>query len=161
FNWALDYFDVVAAGNERPSLHVVEEDGTETVRSFSDLSIASNRVANFLRGLGAKRGDCLLLMLDNEVPLWETLLAAIKLGLVVTPASTLLTAADLQDRVDRGRVRHVVAGAACTPSFAGVTGSFTRIAVGSATPGWHRYEEAEKADTGFSASGLTRTNDPM
>ena len=76
FNWALDYFDVVAAGNHRPALHIVEEDGREAIRSFAELSAASNRVANFLRGLGATRGDCLLLMLGNDVALWETLLAA-------------------------------------------------------------------------------------
>ena len=82
FNWALDYFDVVATGNDRPALHLVEEDGTETIRSFAELSAASNRVANFLYDLGARRGDCLMLMLGNEVALWETLLAAIKLGVV-------------------------------------------------------------------------------
>jgi acetyl-CoA synthetase len=108
FNWALDYFDIVATDNLRPALHIVEEDGTETIRSFAELSAASNRVAHFLRGLGARKGDCLMLMLGNEVGLWETLLAAIKLGVVVTPATTLLTTADLQDRVDRGGVRLAV-----------------------------------------------------
>ena len=134
FNWARDYFDTIATGNDRPALHIVEEDGTETIRSFAELSAASTRVACLLHSLGARRGDCLLLMLGNEVALWETLLAAIKLGVVVTPATTLLTAADLQDRIDRGRVRHVVTGAASVSKFAGVTGTFTRIAVGDARP---------------------------
>jgi acetyl-CoA synthetase len=161
FNWALDYFDTIAAGNGRPALQIVEEDGIETNRSFAELSAASNRVANFLRGLGARRGDCLLLMLGNEVALWETLLAAIKLGVVVTPATTLLTTADLQDRVDRGRVRHVVTGAGNVSKFAGVTGTFTRIAVGDAPSGWHRYDAARDADAAFVASGVTRASDPM
>ena len=161
FNWALDYFDAVAAANARPALHIVEEDGTETIRSFAELSAASNRVANFLAGLGARRGDCLMLMLGNELALWETLLAAIKLGVVVTPATPLLTTADLQDRVDRGRVRHVVTGARDVSKFADVTGTFTRIAVGDAVPGWHRYESAGLASSSFAASGLTRANDPM
>ena len=82
FNWALDYFDGIASGNDRPALHIVDKEGTETIRSFAELSTASNRVANFLRSLGARRGDCLLLMLGNEVALWETLLAAIKLGVI-------------------------------------------------------------------------------
>jgi acetyl-CoA synthetase len=161
FNWALDYFDVIAAGNDRPALHIVEENGTETSRSFAELSAASNRVANFLRGLGATRGDCLLLMLGNEVPLWETLLAAIKLGLVVTPATTLLTTSDLQDRVDRGHVRHVVAGASNVSKFAGVSGTFTRIAVGDAPTGWHAYDSARHTDSSFTASESTRASDPM
>ena len=161
FNWALDYFDAIATGNLRPALHIVDEDGAETVRSFADLSAASNRVANFLHGLGARRGDRLMLMLGNEVALWETLLAAIKLGLVVTPATTLLTTDDLQDRVDRGRVRHVVASAASVSKFAAVTGTFTRIAVGDATPGWHQYDSSSHAAAVFTSSDRTRASDPM
>lgn len=161
FNWALDYFDRMAAGNHRPALHIVEENGTETIRSFAELSAASNRVANFLRGLGARRGDCLMLMLGNEVSLWETMLAAMKLGVVVTPATTLLTTDDLQDRVDRGRVTHVLTNAANVSKFAGVTGGFTRIAVGDAVPGWHRYDSALNADTAFTADDATHANDPL
>jgi len=161
FNWALDYFDVVATGNDSHALHLVEEDGTETIRSFAELSAASNRVANFLYDLGARRGDCLMLMLGNEVALWETLLAAIKLGVVVTPATTLLTTADIQDRIDRGHVRHVVASAAHMSKFDGVTGSFTKIAVGDVTSGWHRYESARDADLVFTPSGATAARDPM
>ena len=161
FNWALDYFDAVASGNDRPALHIVEEDGTKTIRSFAELSAASNRVANFLRQLGARRGDCLMLMLGNEVALWETLLAAIKLGLVLTPATTLLTTADLQDRVDRGRVRLVVTSTANVGKFAGVTGTFTTIAVGDAPAGWHRYDSAWDASAEFTANDATRAGDPM
>ena len=161
FNWALDYFDLIAAGSERQALHIVDEGGAETIRSFAELSAASNRTANYLRSLGARRGDCLLLMLGNEVALWETLLAAIKLGVVVTPATTLLTTADLQDRVDRGRVRHVVASAASTSKFDGVSGAFTRLAVGEARSGWQRYDAATQADAVFTANDTTRASDPM
>ena len=161
FNWALDYFDVVAAGNDRPALHIVSDDGAETIRSFAELAAASNRVAHFLRNLGARKGDCLLLMLGNEVALWETLLAAIKLGVVVTPATTQLTTADLQDRVNRGRVRHVVTDAINAAKFSDVTGTLTRIAVGEATSGWHRYDSARHADAVFTPRDTTRASDPM
>ena len=49
----------------------------------------------------------MLLLLGNSVPLWELMLAAMKLGAVVIPASTLLAPADLADRVERGDVSHV------------------------------------------------------
>jgi len=161
FNWALDYFDVIAAGNNRPALHLVEENGIETVRSFAQLSSASNCVANYLQSLGARRGDRLLLMLGNEVALWEVLLAAMKLGVVVTPATTLLTTADLQDRSDRGRVRHVVAGAANVAKFDGVRGSFTKIAVSGLLRGWQNYADSRKASATFTPDAPTRANDPM
>jgi acetyl-CoA synthetase len=161
FNWALDYFDAIAAGNDRCALHIVEEDGTERSRSFADLSAASNRIANFLRALGARRGDCLLLMAGNEVSLWETLLAAMKLGVVVTPATPLLTSSDIQHRVDRGRVRHVITSAAHVAKFGGVTGAFTRIAIGGDVPGWHRLEAAVDADPAFTPAATTAASDPV
>jgi acetyl-CoA synthetase len=84
-----------------------------------------------------------------------------KLGVVVTPASTLLTTADIQDRIARGRVRHVVAGAANATKFDHVSGAFTRIAVGDEMPGWRRYDSAQQAATSFTASGTTAASDPM
>jgi acetyl-CoA synthetase len=161
FNWALDYFDTIAADNHRPALHIVEEDGRETIRSFAELSTASDRVANFLRGLGARRGDCVLLMLGNEVALWETLLAAIKLGVIITPATTLLTTDDLQDRVDRGHVRHVITSAINASKFDAVRGTYTRIAVGDAPAGWHGYDAARYADAAFAPSEATHGSEPM
>src|SRR5262245_5653520 len=59
FNWALDYFDAIAAGNDTPALHIVDEHGTEIVRPFAQLSRRSNQLANFLRDNGVRRGECL------------------------------------------------------------------------------------------------------
>src|SRR3990172_5066498 len=93
FNWALDYFDVYARDNPRPALWVVNETGDEVRRSFAEMSARSNQVANLLRNLGVRRGDRLLVMLPNVVPIWEVTLAALKLGAVLCPATTLLTLA--------------------------------------------------------------------
>ena len=111
FNWALDHFDPMAANNSRTALWVVNEDGGEVKVSFQEMAERSNRVANFLHAHGVKRGDRMLLMLGNVVPLWELTLAAIKLGAVIIPATTLLARIDLIDRFERGNVRHVVVGA--------------------------------------------------
>jgi acetyl-CoA synthetase len=104
FNWAIDYFDAIAQGNDQPALHIVEESGTQARLSYAELSRRSSQVASFLTSLGAKPGDRILLMMGNEVPLWESMLAAIKLGAVVIPATTLLSGADLMDRLERGQV---------------------------------------------------------
>jgi len=161
FNWALDYFDPMARGNTRPGLWIVNEGGGETRLSFAELSERSNRVANYLRALGVKRGDRVLLMLGNVAPLWETMLAAMKLGAVIIPATTLLTRDDLVDRFERGRVRHVIAGADNTSKFAEVPGNYTRIAVGGEAEAWLRYEDGYDAPAEFAPDGETRATDPL
>ncbi|MGE5115145.1 MAG: AMP-binding protein [Betaproteobacteria bacterium] len=161
FNWALDHFDAVARGNDAPALHIVGDDGSEVKRSFAELSARSSQVANHLRALGVKRGDRILLMLGNELPLWETMLAAIKLGSVVIPATSLLTTDDLRDRLERGGVRHVVTSSALAAKFAPLAGSYTRIGIGAPVEGWHRFEDAACAPAAFEADGPTLATDPL
>ena len=157
FNWAIDWFDDYARGNDRVALHVVADDDTEEKRTFAEMSARSNGVANFLRAHGVKRGDRILLMLGNIVPLWEVMLACMKLGAVVSPATSLLTTDDLQDRIDRGAMKHVIAEAANVDKFADVKGEWTRIVVGQA-PGWISYEIGDAA---FRPEGETGAHDPM
>jgi acetyl-CoA synthetase len=164
FNWALDWFDQIArdpANADRYALWIVEEDGTEGRWTYPEMSRRSNQVANWLRAQGVRRGDRLILMLGNQGELWETILAAIKLGAVIIPASTLLGPADLRDRVDRGAAKHVVVRSADTPKFADVTGGYTRIAVGEPTEGWLSYADAYSAPEDFTADGPTRAEDPL
>jgi acetyl-CoA synthetase len=172
FNWATDWFDDLARRHpDRPALWIVDEGGAgggggvaETKLSFAKMAARSNRVANHLRGLGVRRGDRVLLMLPNVAPLWETVLACMKLGAVVIPATTLLTGADLVDRVARGRVRHVVAAAEHAAKFAEMPADVTRVAVGGGQPvaaGWHAYEDAYAAPEAFAPDGETRADDPM
>jgi len=159
FNWALDWFDGI--GGDATALWVVDEDGSEQELSFAELSERSNCVANHLRDLGVARGDRLILMLGNQVELWETLLAAMKLGAVVIPATTLLGPTDLVDRVERGGARHVVTGAGDADKFAGVPGDYTRIAVGGAPRSWHAFEDGYAAEASFEPDGPTRADDPF
>jgi len=161
FNWALDYFDVMARDNAQPALWLVDEDAGETKLSFAELSGRSNRVANAFRGLGVRRGDRVLLMLGNVVPLWESMLAAMKLGAVIVPATTLLTRNDLADRFARGRVKHVIAGADAAAKFAELPGDYTRIAVGGAAPGWVSYEDCYAASAHFTPDGQTGADEPL
>ena len=161
FNWALDWFDAYAKNNNRPALRVVSRDAGEIKLSFRELSERSNQVANFLRGQGVRRGDPILLMVSNVVAFWEVMLAAIKLGAVVIPATTMLTREDLLDRIERGGVRHVVTGAGDAGKFADIPGSFTRIAIGQAPAGWQRFEDAYRASPIFAPHAPTPANAPL
>lgn len=168
FNWALDWFDKGLAENpehqNRHALWIVDvATGKETWLTFSEMSRRSNQTANFLRDLGLKRGDRLLLLLGNVVPLWETMLAAIKLGVVVIPATTLLTQEELRDRLDRGKARAVVATQDQISKFEGLgSGDLVRIVVGGGEhPAWRSYAESEKYSDKFTPDGVTNADDDM
>jgi acetyl-CoA synthetase len=169
FNWALDWFDAELArdpqSKDRPGLWIVDAaSGKETKPSFETLSRRSNQVANFLRAQGLKRGDHLLLLLGNVVPLWETMLASIKLGVVVIPATTLLTPDELRDRLDRGRAKAVVASQDQVAKFTSLgVKDIPRMVVGatSSHEGWIPYEETERSPEQFTPDGPTNAEDPM
>ena len=163
FNWALDWFDVVAAEHpERDALRIIAEGGRDVRLSYADLSVRSSQVANWLRDLGVRRGDRVLLMLGNIAPLWEVILAAIKLGAVIIPATTLLGPGDITDRITRGDVRHVITESAQAPKFgAGAGGRWTPIAVGEPADGWLRYDDAFAAEPRYAPDGVTLASDPL
>jgi acetyl-CoA synthetase len=146
FNWATDWFDVIAVGNTNVALWIVEEDGSEIKVTFAEMAERSDRVATWLSDQGVRRGDHVMLMLGNQVELWEAMLAILKLGAVILPTSTVLATNDLADRVARGRVNHVIANAEDAGKFDGVAGEYSRIGIGAVTDGWHSFEDAYGVD---------------
>jgi len=142
FNWAVDWFDPIARGVQRTALWIVEEDGTDTRYSFDEMARRSDQVAAHLAAHGVRRGDHVLLMLDNQVELWEAMLAVMKLGAVVMPTASAFGPADLADRVRRGGARHVLVNAADAGKFDDVPGDYGRFAVGAGPAGWIAYQDA-------------------
>ncbi|MFP6561547.1 AMP-binding protein [Paraburkholderia sp. B3] len=162
FNWALDYFDVMAHGNDNPALWIVDDPAGGGLRlSFAQMSGRSSRMANFLREQGVKRGDRLLLMLPNRVELWDVMLAAMKLGAVVLPATTQLSPDDVRERVETGGARYVVVDAAELAKFDTLDAGVKRIAVGEAREGWIDLARAYDASADFVPDGPTRASDTL
>jgi acetyl-CoA synthetase len=129
FNWAVDYFDAMARGNDACALWIVEEDGSEQRYSFDEMAHRSDQVAAWLAAQGVGRGDPVMLMLGNQVELWESMLAAMKLGAVIMPTASAAGSADLADRISRGGARWVITNAADAAKFDGVPGDYGKILV--------------------------------
>ena len=161
FNWALDYFDHYAQANNKTALWIVGDSGPETKLSFAEMSQRSNQAANFLRDQGVRRGDRIVVQLPNHVAMWEVMLAAIKLGAVVIPAATLLTAEDLRDRLERGKARHVVAQFGEMEKYRDLGRDCVRIVVGGEQQGWIPYARAYDQRSDFTPDGATDAQDPL
>ena len=163
FNFAVDWFDAVLAAEhpDRVALRLIEEDGRDAAYTFAELSARSARLAGWLRRHGVRRGTRVLVLLGNQVELWETTLAVIRLGAVMIPATTLLADADLRDRVARGGAGVVIAQAGIAPRFASVPGEYVRVAVGGDVPGWLRYTDSVQAAPAFQPDQPTNADDPL
>jgi len=158
FNWARDYFDVIASGNEAAALRVVDDAGGDETLSFARLAHRSVQVAAFLHGAGVKPRDRILIMLPNCTALWEMTLATIRLGAVIIPATTLLEREDLRDRLERGQVKAIVTQSALAGRFGALAGAPVRIAVGETVAGWIPYQRSYETDATF-ATAATRADD--
>ncbi|CAG4889868.1 AMP-binding protein [Paraburkholderia gardini] len=162
FNWALDYFDTFARNNDQPALMIVDGAAGEGTRyTYAQMSERSARMANFLRGIGVGRGDRLLLMLPNRVELWDVMLAAMKLGAIVLPATTQLSPDDVRDRVQIGGAQYVVVDSGELAKFDAIDAGVTRISAGAPREGWIDLARAAQAPSSFEPDGPTHATDPM
>lgn len=167
FNFALDWFDALAADpatGAKPALVIVEQDGTATRRSFAQLSARSNQVANWFRGQGVQRGDRMIVMLGNQVELWEIMLAGIKLGVVLIPTTTLMGPADLKDRVERGEAAWAAVGSSSIGKFADVPGNYRLIEVGAAgtgRPDTLQYSDSAASPEEFAPDAPTKADETL
>ncbi|MEO7132099.1 MAG: AMP-binding protein [Dermatophilaceae bacterium] len=155
FNWAIDWFDAIARGNDRPGLTIVEEDESAQTWSFDDLAHRSDQAAAWLASQGVRKGDSVILMLGNQVELWQAMLGVMKLGAVIMPTTTAAGPGDLVDRMHRGDAKAVITNAAETHKFEDVPGDYLRIAIASSkvggTPvpeGWEDWSAAYDVVTG-------------
>ena len=142
FNWAIEWFDVIARGNAAPALIIVEEDGSRTIRTFDEMATRSDQVAAWLKTLGVARGDSVMLMLGNQVELWESMLALIKIGAIILPTTVAIGGADLDDRIVRGSVGYVIAAGAHADKFEGISTPVTGIRIGAGPADWAAYDDA-------------------
>ncbi|ALX65928.1 AMP-binding protein [Microbacterium sp. XT11] len=159
FNFALEWFDVIAAEKpDRPAVQIVEADLSLRAWTYGELSARSSQVANWLTQLGIRRGDHVIVMLGNTIELWEVMLAITKIGAVSIPTSTLLSASDLAYRIDHGRARAVVTLGSLAPKLEGA--DVLRIGIGDDVPvGWARFADSASAATEFEPDGPTPASD--
>jgi acyl-coenzyme A synthetase/AMP-(fatty) acid ligase len=71
--------------------------------TFGDLALASRRVANALEGLGITAGERAFVMLPRIPEWYELLLGMFRRGVIPMPATTLCTARDIAERIERAQ----------------------------------------------------------
>ncbi|MGO2110382.1 MAG: AMP-binding protein, partial [Pseudoclavibacter sp.] len=148
FNFAHDWFDAIARGNETPALIILEEDGSRRSYTFDELARRSDLVAVLLRDQGVGRGDPVVVMLGNQVELWESMLAIMKLGAVIMPTTTAVGPRLLAERVERGGATAIVFNEADAAKLVEIPDAVVRISVGGEERSGAEGAGAERTGTG-------------
>jgi acetyl-CoA synthetase len=109
FNFAYDVVDEYAKNEPKREALVWCDDNDEShIFTFKDLSLASQRTANFLVEQGIKKGDRVMLILRRRYEFWFFLLALHRIGAIAIPATNMLAAEDLEYRFNAAKIKMVV-----------------------------------------------------
>ena len=155
FNFVRDVFDHWA--RKRPKAvalwWVNAQFGDEQKISFIQLQRRSLQAASLFQKSGLKPGDRVVVMLPRVPQWWVVMLGLIRLGAVPVPCTPLLTAHDLNYRIETARCAGVITdpeGGAKVSGFGGL-----RWQIGEAQPGWKSFDsELQAASTAFSGNPL-------
>ena len=148
FNFARDVFDAWPAGD--PAMLWVDDHGTRRRIAFGEFTARSEGLARGLLGAGLQPGDAVLVVMPRLVEWWETSLACLRAGLVLSPGTTQLTAKDLAYRLQAADARAVIADADAAARVDAALGSVAgagrrppalRVIVGGEREGWVCYRE--------------------
>lgn len=110
FNYAYDILDELA--EKKPDVRALvwcDDQGGERVFTYKEISDLSKKAANYLYGIGIRKGDSVMLVLKRHYQFWYTLMALHRIGAIGVPATHLLTAKDLEYRFNRADVKAIVA----------------------------------------------------
>lgn len=161
FNFAVDVLGRWADEPQKRGLLWVDERGEQQDLTFRYFADRSSALAEGLQRLGIKQGDRVVVVIPPEPAWWETFMALMKLGAVVVPGTSQLTARDIRYRVEASQASAVVldeAAAAKADETLGDT-QIQRVVVGR-REGWQAYEElVDSGSTNFSPA-RTRSDDP-
>lgn len=167
FNYTADVIDRWAATDPaKLALIAVAPDGlTASRHTFGELAERADRTATWLASLGIGKGDRVFVQLPRIVEWYDVLLGCFKLGAVPMPGTTLLTARDIEHRINAADAVAAVtdaAGADRVDQAANACPSLrTRISVGVDRPDWDRLEPGRDSAAAGAVSADTAADDPL
>ncbi len=169
FNFAYDIVDEIAdlKPTKRAMLHISREH-EERDFSFADMKKYSNKVANYFKSIGIKKGDKVMLVLKRHYQFWFCILALHKIGAIGIPATNLLTKHDFEYRFDAAGVNAIVCTGDGTVSNEAEAAALTAkikpqlIMAKGTKDGWLNFdEEIEKCSDEFPRTADTACGDDL
>lgn len=172
FNFGYDVVDALAQhAPDKPALVWCDDKGASASFSFSQMKQYSDKTANYLKSLGVKKGDPVMLMLKRRYEFWFACVALHKLGAVCIPATHLLTTKDIVYRATAADITMIIAVddpdvlATVDAALPDCPSIGRRVVVGQARDGWEHFNTGmeQALDTLSPPSGAerARNSDPF
>ena len=163
FNFAGDVIDKWAGNPDKLAMLWVDDDGNEVRKTFRELSLASTRLANVLTDQGVKKGDVVLVILPRNIEWWEVFTACIRMGAVVAPGTTQLTAKDIKYRANTAEAACIITNPEIAARFDEVAAECptvkSRIVITAPRDGWLYYSDAVNTASEVFETAKTRSED--
>ena len=163
YNFAGAVIDKWAEDPEKLAMLWVDDEGTEVRRTFRDLSQTSKRLANVLTGQGVRQNDVVMVILPRNIEWWETFTACIRMGAMVAPGTTQLTAKDIKFRCNKAEAACIITTPAIAARFDEVAGDCptvkSRLVITEPRDGWISYTKAVEAASDDFETARTRSDD--
>ena len=154
FNFGRDVVDAWARDPEKLALIWCDAGGAERRLSFAEVAHDSDRVAAWLASRDVHKGDRVVVMLPR-IPEWQiAMVACLKLGAVPIPCITMLTARDVDYRVQHAGALAAITLHAQAHKFEAAAGFKACLGVGDGepAPGWSDFRDACAHPAAFTAA---------
>ncbi len=148
FNFGFDIVDEWAKQDEnKKALVWCDDHNEERIFTFRDISLLSNRTANYFKSIGIRKGDVVMMILRRRWEYWICAVALHKLGAIIIPSTLQLTKKDIVYRGNAAKIKAIVcinddfvisqveAAAGDIPTLQ------TKTVVGQPREGWRFFEE--------------------
>src|ERR1700741_2629957 len=112
FNWVRDVFEplIVQANAGRNMIELVTDNPSEAMMiTYKQGSEKCNQLLNFLQKQNVQQGDDIFIMCGLSEGLWISYLSAIKGGLILIPAASILTINDIVYRFQKASPKVIIA----------------------------------------------------
>lgn len=109
FNFAYDVIDEYARlAPEKRAVLWCNDKGEEKIITFGELALLSKKIASVLKANGINKGDVLMTMLNRRWEYWATIIACHRAGVIIVPATFLLTAKDIEYRIKNAGAKALI-----------------------------------------------------
>lgn len=169
YNFGFDVIDQWAEDRTKLALISIDRTGErDRYHTFYDLKVQSNQFANFLRKIGVKKGERVLVILQSIPEWYVALIGMFKLGVIPMPGTVLLTPKDIEYRINRAEACMVLTDVEHAESVELIKNKCPSLKhlmlIGKKRKGWIDFnEEINKASPELTQSetGKTKSSYPL